>query len=79
MCNTLEINTELSSIRTGGKKSDVEHYPQSPHIEHDGKYNLGLVKGYYFIDGYTEMTPYCLENYEEVKDINDCNKSLQEI
>ena len=35
LCNTLEINIELISVRTDGKKSDVEHYPQSPHIEHD--------------------------------------------
>ena len=35
VCNALEINIELISIRTDGKKSDVEHYPQSPHIEYD--------------------------------------------
>ena len=32
VCNALDINIELISIRTDGKKSDVEHYPQSPHI-----------------------------------------------
>ena len=36
LCNTLEINIELIPIRTDGKKSDVEHYLQSPHIEYDG-------------------------------------------
>ena len=46
LCNTLEINIELISIRNDGKKSDVDHYPQSPHIEYDEKYNLGLVKGH---------------------------------
>ena len=35
LCNTLEINIELISIRNDGKKSDVDHYPQSPHIEYD--------------------------------------------
>ena len=35
MCNTLEINIELISIRNDGKKGDVDHYPQSPHIEYD--------------------------------------------
>ena len=34
LCNTLEINIEIISIRTDGKKSGVEHYPQSPHIEY---------------------------------------------
>ena len=34
---------------------------------------MGLVKGHYFINDYTHLTSYCLENYEEVKDIKDCN------
>ena len=33
--NTLEINIEFISIRNDGEKSDVEHYPQPPHIEYD--------------------------------------------
>ena len=33
-----------------------------------------MVKGHYFINDYTELTSYCLEHYEEVKDIKDCNK-----
>ena len=35
---------------------------------------MGLVKGHYFINDYTELTSYSLDNYEEVKDIKDCNK-----
>ena len=35
LCNTLETNIELISIRNDGKKSDVDHYPHSPHIEYD--------------------------------------------
>ena len=38
------------------------------------KYILGLIKGHYFINGYTELTSYGLEHYEEVKDIKDGNK-----
>ena len=53
VCNTPEINIELISIRPDGKKSDVDHYPQSPYIEYDEKYNIGLVKGHYFINDYT--------------------------
>ena len=77
MCNALEINIELISIRTDGKKSDVEHYPQSSHTQYDEKYKFGLVKGHYFINDYTELTSYSLYNYEEIKDIKDCNKILQ--
>ena len=42
VCNTLEINIELIPSRTDGKKSDVEHYPSSPYIVYNGKYNLGF-------------------------------------
>ena len=33
-----------------------------------------MVKGHYFINDCTELTSYCLDNYEENKDIKDCNK-----
>ena len=36
---------------------------------------MGLIKGQYFINDYTELTSYCLEHYEEVKDIKGCNKT----
>ena len=74
LCNTLEINIELISSRNDGKKGDVDHHPQSPHIEYDDKYNLGLVKGHYFINDYTELTSYSLGNCEEIEEIKDCNK-----
>ena len=77
LCNTLEINAELISIRNGGKKNDVDHYPQSPHIEYDEKYNLGLATGHYFINDYAELTSYSLKNYEETKDIKNCNKTFK--
>ena len=35
---------------------------------------MGLVKGHYFINDYTELRSYCLYNYEETKYIKDCNK-----
>ena len=33
-----------------------------------------MVKGHYFINDYTELTSYCLEQYEEIEYIKDCNK-----
>ena len=39
---------------------------------------MGLVKGHYFINGYTELTSYCLEHYGEVKDIKGCNNTFKE-
>ena len=73
MRNTLEIDIEFISIRNDGKKSDVEHYPKSPHIEYNETYRIGLVKGHYCIHDTTTLTSYCLEDYEEVKDISECN------
>ena len=69
MCNTLEIHIELIPLRINGENR-AEHYVK----DFDEKCNLGLVKGHYFINDYTELTSYCLENYEEVKDIKDCKK-----
>ena len=49
------------------------------------KYNLGLVKGHYFINDYTELTSYYLEtsyylaHYEKVKDIKDCNSTYKKL
>jgi len=70
VCNTLEIHIELISLRNDGETNRVEHYGK----DFDEKYNLGLVKGHYFINDYTELTSYCLDHYEEIKDIKDCNK-----
>ena len=36
-----------------------------------------MVKGHYFINDYTELTSYSLDNYEEIKDIKDCNKTFK--
>ena len=65
----METHVELISLNSDGG-SRLEHYGK----DFDEKYNLGLVKGHYSINDYTALTSYCLENYEEVKDIKDCNK-----
>ena len=70
VCDTLEIHIELISLRNDGETNRVEHYGK----DFDEKYNLGLVKGHYFINDYTELTSYCLDHYEEIKDMKDCNK-----
>jgi hypothetical protein len=74
VCNALEIHIELISLRIDGK-CNVEHYGK----DFDEKYNVGLVKGHYFINDYTEVTAYSLENYDEIKDIKDCNKIYRKI
>ena len=54
LCNTLETHIELTSLKSDGE-SRVEHYGK----DFDDKYNVGLVKGHYFINDYTEFTSYC--------------------
>ena len=72
MCNTLETHIELISLRSNGGHR-VEHYGKG----FDETYNLGLVKGRYFINDYTQLTSYCLEHNTEVNYIKDCNKIFQ--
>ena len=72
VCNTLEIHTELISIKPDGL-SRIEQYGK----DFDEKYNLGLAKGHYFINDYTELTSYWLDTYEEIEDIKDCNKTFK--
>ena len=67
-CDTLEIHIELIALRSDGE-SRVEHYGK----EFDEQYNLGLIKIHYFINDYTELTSYCLDNYSEVKDLSNYN------
>ena len=74
VCKTLEIHIELISIKADGL-SRIEHYGK----DFDGKYNLGLVKGHYFINDYTELASHCFDHYEEIKDIKDCSKIYREI
>ena len=73
VCDTLEIHIELISLRNDGETNRVEHYGK----DFDEKYNLGLVKGHYFINDYTELTSYSLDNYEKIKYIKDCNKTYK--
>ena len=74
VCNTLETHVELISLKPDGL-SKIEHYGKDV----DEKCNLGLAKGHYFINDYTELISYCLDNYEEIKDIKDCKKHLRNL
>ena len=74
VCNTLETNIELISLRSDGE-SRIEHYDK----QYDENYNLGLVSGHYFINDYAELTSYCLDHCEEMEDIKDCNKTYKEL
>ena len=68
ICDILQINIELISLRTDGQNR-VEHYGR----DYEEKYYLGLIKNHYFINDTTNVTSYCLENYNEVKGLQYCN------
>ena len=55
VCHVLETHIELTSIKNDGL-SRIEYYG-SDFYE---KCNVGLAKGHYFINDYTELTSYCL-------------------
>ena len=74
VCDALEIHIELITIKNDGL-SRIEHYGKG----YDEKYDIGLVKGHYFINDYTELTSYCLEHYEEVQGIKDCHKIYKKL
>ena len=69
----LEIDIELISLRYDNEKCRVEHYPQYPYVEYDEKYKLGLVDNHYVINDTSNVTSYCSEDYEEIKDVKECS------
>ena len=71
VCNVLEINIELLSLKGAEVKSRTEHYPAG--IDFQEQYNIGLVTNHYFINDTTELTAYSLDHYDETKDIGDCH------
>ncbi len=71
----LEIHIELISIKDGVETCRVEHYGK----EHLEKYELGLMSGHYFINDRTDITSYSLINYNDVKDVKECNKIYRKL
>ena len=71
VCNKLEIMIKLTSINKD-LTSRTEKYGDT--IYREDLYNIGLVDEHYFIVDRTEVTTYCIEHYNDVKDIPNCNK-----
>jgi hypothetical protein len=73
VCNKLEIMIKLTSINKD-LTSRVEKYGDTIYCE--DLYHIGLVDEHYFIVDRTEVTTYCIEHYDEVKDIPNCNNII---
>ena len=67
IANTLKMKIKV-------KTSDVKHAERRVYgKEFVDSLHLGLLEGHYFIIEKTNITSYCLEHYEELKDQKDCN------
>ena len=72
LCNVLEINFELISLKNEDGNIRMEHYP-SPYIGFQERCNIGLANNHYFINDTTDLIAYSLEHYGDVKDIDNCH------
>ena len=75
VCDKLEITIKLFNIKNDSS-TRVEHYGNK---ELEEKYNIGLIDEHYFIIEKAEITAFCLQHYEEVKDIEHCHTVFQRL
>jgi hypothetical protein len=74
VCENLEICINLIKLRNKKKgdkqfKKIITKYGDSSNETFD----IGLIDNHYFLIEQTDLTKYCLEHYEEVKDELNCN------
>ena len=68
VCEKTDISISLTSIR-----NDMTSRTESIGKNKQDMYTIGLVDEHYFIIDKTELTSYCLNNYDDVKHINNSN------
>lgn len=68
ICNDIKIKINLKKMKT---QSETEIVVFGKAFEET--YNIGLLDEHFFIINDTNITYYCMEHYEEVKDLTDCN------
>jgi hypothetical protein len=71
-----KLDIHISITRPKPKKGDLNnnettHYNKNENLKH---YKLGLLDSHYFAIKDIEITKYALENYEKIKDIENCNE-----
>ena len=70
ICNELSLRIRLTSIRKDGD-TRVDYYGD-PEAEED--FNIGLYNDHYFINDRTNLPSFCLQNYNDIMRIEDCNQ-----
>lgn len=68
ICDMLNINIHLRFLK--GDKVDVKNYGD---VKNE-TYKIGLLDNHYFIIEKTEINSFCLENYDEIKNLERCNE-----
>ena len=68
ICAKVQISITLSSIRNDMSSRTEEFGDKS-----NKSYHIALVDEHYFIIDKTDLTSYCLTNYDDVKHMNNCN------
>ena len=72
--NVMEDISKIIKMKIEIKTKDVKHAERRVYgKEFENVIPLGLLAGHYFLIEKTNITSYCLEHYEELKDKKDCN------
>ena len=80
ICPDHNIVISVKTMRNSKDRGDIEYFgtasKNTPPNEDDEYYNLGLIDEHYFLIEKTEVTRYALENYEDIKELPNCNKFI---
>lgn len=76
VCENLEICIKLTKLRN--KKKEGKSFPRKTNHGDPANetFEIGLIDNHYFLIEKTDITSYCLNNYEEVKDELNCNSII---
>lgn len=72
ICNELNIRINLKKMKTQ-TETEIVVFGK----DHTESYNIGLLDEHFFIINDTNITYYCMDHYEEVKDLPNCNHIVE--
>ena len=69
ICKDIGIQLKIHYLKPCGKKAPIKSVGEKS----NPLYEIGLIDEHYFIFEKTDITSYCIKNYERLKDIDECN------
>ena len=69
LCKDIGIQLKIHYLKPCGKKAPIKSVGEKS----APLYEIGLIDEHYFIFEKTDITTYCIKNYDEVKDKEHCN------